>query len=252
MKYIAWDLDGVLVDTDKLHFEALNRALIEYGNRPISEEDHHRIYKGLPTRTKLEMMAKEGRLSGRPLAIDDAKQRHTLPAIMATVRPNSRVIKLVQYLRATGFQMGVCSNCVKQSVMALCNASDLTAFMRFTLSTEDVKKAKPDPEMYVLAASIFDIDPSDMIVVEDGEPGLVSAREAGCRVIAVAGPEEVGMGHLLQRILKESERPPKPRPVRKRDEEKEKTDRPERMAPRKDRKGREVVGGPDSDVDQET
>lgn len=250
-KFIAWDLDGVLVDTDKLHYEVLNRALTEYGIKPITEEEHHKTYKGLPTQIKLDMMAKEGRpIGGRAAVINEAKQRHTLPAILQTVTPNSRAIKLLQHLRANGFQMGVCSNCIKQSVSALCAKADLTAFMRFMLSTEDVKKGKPDPEMYIQAASIFGIDPGDMIVVEDGEPGKESARQAGCRLVEVDGPQEVGMGQLLTRIIEASKRPSKPKPARKPDEEK--TDRPERMAPREDRKGRKVVGGPDSDPDKKT
>jgi beta-phosphoglucomutase-like phosphatase (HAD superfamily) len=72
--------------------------------------------------------------------------------------------------------------------------------MDFMLSNEDVERAKPDPEMYVKAAHLWHIQPEQIVVVEDGEAGKQSARQAGCYLIEVAGPEDVEP-RLIHRIF---------------------------------------------------
>jgi len=55
IKVIIFDLDGVLVDTKKIHYEALNIALNKYGFSPVSLDDHNKIYDGLPTSEKIKL-----------------------------------------------------------------------------------------------------------------------------------------------------------------------------------------------------
>ena len=56
IKAIIFDLDGVLVDTKKIHFEALNIALEKHNFKKISFEDHVKIFDGLPTLEKLKIL----------------------------------------------------------------------------------------------------------------------------------------------------------------------------------------------------
>ena len=58
IKAIIFDLDGVLVDTKKIHFEALNEALEKHNFEKISFEDHVKIFDGLPTLEKLKILNK--------------------------------------------------------------------------------------------------------------------------------------------------------------------------------------------------
>ena len=63
IKAIIFDLDGVLVDTKFIHFEALNLALKKYKIREINYEDHIKIFDGLPTFEKLNIIAKKNKIS---------------------------------------------------------------------------------------------------------------------------------------------------------------------------------------------
>ena len=60
IKGLIFDLDGVLVNTKKIHYEALNIALLKVGYKEISYNDHLNIYDGLPTTRKLEILTKNG------------------------------------------------------------------------------------------------------------------------------------------------------------------------------------------------
>ena len=62
IKVIIFDLDGVLVDTKKIHFDALNMALKKYNFEEISFNDHTKVFDGLPTKEKLKILNKRQKL----------------------------------------------------------------------------------------------------------------------------------------------------------------------------------------------
>ena len=197
--YIAFDLDGCLWDSDKSHFDAVNIALATYGER-ISEEEHRTVFKGLPTRKKLSMLTGMGRLSAQVHEeVEHRKREATLLAIGQTLQRHE-VTALLLGLRASGWRMCCCSNSIRSTVQAVLLKMGILDCMDFVLSNEDVRMAKPAPEMYEKAARIFSIVPDSLVVVEDGEAGKRAARSAGCRLIEVAGPEEVNP-YLIHQIM---------------------------------------------------
>jgi beta-phosphoglucomutase-like phosphatase (HAD superfamily) len=91
------------------------------------------------------------------------------------------------------------SNAVRETVAAMLDRVGATGFLEFWLSNED-GNAKPAPDLYLLAAARFGVQAAHMIVVEDGDPGIVAATRAGCMVVAVDGPQYVTPA-LLPRIV---------------------------------------------------
>ena len=79
IKAIIFDLDGVLVETKEIHFEALNLALKKFGYNEISFEDHVKIFDGLPTNEKLKILNKKDKLPKEKFSIiKKYKQKITL------------------------------------------------------------------------------------------------------------------------------------------------------------------------------
>ena len=188
--YIAFDLDGCLFDSDVSHFDAVNIALAPYGER-ITEEEHQTTFKGLPTKRKLAMLTEMGRL---PLSAHADVERRKKDATLQTVEsvvPRPEVTALLIALKQADWQICCCSNSIRDTVQAVLLKMDIMEYMDFTLSNEDVDHAKPAPDIYRKAASIWHIDPWQMVVVEDGEAGKQAARQAGCQLIEVPGPEQV-------------------------------------------------------------
>ena len=200
-QHLAFDLDNCLVDTDEMHFTALNRALEPHGTQ-ITPGEHFDTYKALPTKVKLHMLASEERIvAGAIDAISASKQMLTIEAIEDTISPSTEVLSVLSDLIIGGYKMCLCSNCVPESVMALTLAAGIEPYFDFMLSTADVPdRPKPYPDMYVLAAEKFGICTHSLIVVEDGEPGVQAAKAAGCLVIKVDGPEDVTPMKLLPKI----------------------------------------------------
>ena len=198
--YISWDLDGVLFDSDLAHYLAVNEALEPYGER-ITEEEHLSTFKGLPTLRKCEMLTQMGRI---PLTahqdIARRKQQATLRAIERTVKPRPEVDALLLGLRECGWQQCCCSNSIRETVERVLLGMDISHNFDFYLSNEDVKNGKPAPEMFLKAASLYHINPMQLVAIEDAEAGRQAVLSAGCQLIAIDGPQDIKPS-LLHRII---------------------------------------------------
>jgi HAD superfamily hydrolase (TIGR01509 family) len=190
-KAILFDLDGVLVDATEWHYEALNRALGLFGFT-ITRYEHLSGYNGLPTRKKLEMLTVE---KGLPAAlhglINRVKQVYTREEILKHCWPVFDKEYMMSRLKQEGYRIAVCSNAIRSSVELMLDRSGLLGFCEFVISNEDVRKPKPDPEIYQLALARLGLAPAEVLIVEDAPHGVESARRAGAFVCRVAGFPEV-------------------------------------------------------------
>jgi beta-phosphoglucomutase len=201
IKAILFDMDGVLIDAKDWHYEALNRALNLVG-MPISRFDHLTTFDGLPTRKKLEFLSLERGLPVQLHAfINEMKQVYTMQIVHTRCKPRFVHQYALSTLRAHRYKMAVCSNSVRKSVETMMELSGLRSFLDLLVSNEDVQRAKPDPEMYVLAMERLGVTPSECLIVEDNENGIKAARAAGGHLLIVKDVKEVNARNLLRRIL---------------------------------------------------
>ena len=200
IRAIAFDMDGVLIEAKDWHYEALNRALRLFGFE-ISRYDHLTTFDGLPTRRKLELLSAEHNL---PHAlhgfINDMKQAYTMEIVASRCKPRFIHEYALSRLRAEGLLLAVCSNSVRSTIEVMMRHAALAPYLSFILSNEDVRRPKPDAEMYQLAAARFGCAPDEMLIVEDNEHGLRAARESGAHVMAVQRVEDVSYAAIAARI----------------------------------------------------
>lgn len=205
IKAIVFDMDGVLVDAKDWHYEALNRALNLYGKN-ISREEHLSVYDGLPTKKKLEMLSERHGFD-IPLhqVINDLKQMYTLDLVEVYCEPSTGHIEALSRLKEEGYRLGVASNSVRNSVETMMKRCELSEYLDVMLSNEDVKNAKPAPDIYLKAAEKLGVLPGECLVLEDNKNGIEAARAAGCHVLVVATTADVNYQNIkneLNRITK--------------------------------------------------
>jgi beta-phosphoglucomutase len=200
IKGILFDMDGVLVDAKDWHYESLNKALKLFGYE-ISRYDHLVTYDGLPTKVKLEMLSKE---KGLPPAlhsfIAEMKQKYTLEYAFNNCKPRFEHEFALSKLKADKYRLAVCSNAVRESVDIMMGKSNLLPYFEVVLSNQDIKKSKPDPEIYLVAAKKLGLKPEECMVVEDNEKGIKSAKAAGCPLMVVNSTTDVTYVNVKNRI----------------------------------------------------
>jgi len=192
IKLVLFDLDGVLVDTKDIHFEALNKAL---GDSPISEDEHLSIYDGMTTKDKLKHLGYSEEESQK---IFYDKQLHTYKEL-DSIEKNEDIIDLFLQLQKDGYEIGICSNAIKKTMVKCLSRIGVTDLCSFHLSADDVENGKPHPEIYWKAMSQAGVLPEETVIIEDSPTGLMAAHRSGANVIRVSSPNEVNVD-LVERI----------------------------------------------------
>lgn len=200
IKAVVFDMDGVLIDAKDWHYEALNRAL-EYFGYTISRADHLSTFDGLPTRRKLEMLSQErGLPRGLHGFLSDLKQQYTVDLVHLRCKPMFVHEYALSNLKARGYRLGLGSNSIRSTCLLMMEKSSLAGYLDVIVSNEDVKKAKPHPDIYLKAAEELGLDPGECLVVEDNDNGIKAAEAAGCPLLVVNSVHDVQLDRILQAI----------------------------------------------------
>jgi HAD superfamily hydrolase (TIGR01509 family) len=180
LKAILWDNDGVLVDTEKLYFQAgrerVEKEGVELTTDKFIEQSLKKgmsVFDVLPNqdleyidRLRVERDARYSELLHTELEVIDGA-RETLVALQGRVR------------------MGVVTGAHREHFDIIHSQTHMLPFFEFVLAREDYEKSKPDPDAYLTAMRLHGLKPEECIVVEDSERGCKAAADAGLRVFVV-------------------------------------------------------------------
>ena len=196
-KLVIFDLDGVLIDSREIHYEALNAALekIDY-KYVINRNEHLSLYDGLSTTKKLEMLAKN---KGLPAEYNNQvwtdKQKATL-SIFNNLQRDFRLIEYFSKLKDQGYQISVASNSIRNTVKLVLIRLGVLEFVDYYVSNEDVKRTKPFPEMYWRCMTACNALPKDTVIIEDSHIGRQGAVDSGAHLIPVENRFDLTMSKI--------------------------------------------------------
>ncbi len=201
IKLIVFDLDGVLVETKQLHYDALNKALSDVDVKcVISFEEHLSKYDGLSTRKKLDLLSKEKGLS----VIEHnniwlRKQNYTSQMIRA-LKPDNRIANILERLKKDGYKLAVASNSIRETVKITLLKLGFLEHIDFYLSNEDVKYPKPSPELYLKSMIEAGVSPKETLIIEDSVIGRTAANESGSYLMGINNPDDVIYDNIINYI----------------------------------------------------
>ncbi len=205
---IIFDMDGVLIEAKEWHYHALNRSLELFGYT-ISRAEHLSTFDGLPTSKKLEMLSIEKNLPrGLHKFLNEMKQQYTVEQVHMNCKPIFVHEYTLSKLQAAGYKLGLASNSIKSTVNLMMVKSNLANYLDVMLSNQDVSKPKPDPDMYLKAASKLGVSPQACLVLEDNINGIRAAEAAGCNVLVVQNVLEVTFDRIedaIERVERRAE-----------------------------------------------
>jgi HAD superfamily hydrolase (TIGR01509 family) len=200
-KLIIFDLDGVLIDSRELHYDALNAALEKVGKQyVISREEHLSLYDGLNTTKKLKMLTEKKQL---PVSDYDKIWEDKQQATFNLVRGFTKQYLLqtiFRKIKSRGYKIAVASNSIRETVKLSLLSIGIMDEVDYFVSNEDVSRTKPFPEMYWKCMTALNCIPKNTIIVEDSHIGRQGALDSGAHLLAVENSNEVNSEHMLQRI----------------------------------------------------
>lgn len=192
IKAILADLDGTLVNACDWHYIALNKALQEVAGTVISRTEHDSAFNGLPTRDKMAIMIRQGRVRPEDVErINQRKQELTVETIEENARPDDVKILLYKFLKERGLEVACVTNCSRPTAELMLEKTGQLGYMKFLVCNEDVRNPKPHPEPFIRAMIRLGHEPQEYLVIEDSERGIRAANLTGAEVMHVMDANEV-------------------------------------------------------------
>lgn len=188
---VFWDNDGVLVDTERLFYEA---------NRQILAE--HDIQLDWPTFVDISLRRGERLLAladhlfpdgGHQVLLQRRNERYSDMLRQATPEQLCRpgIMDVLHHFHGR-IKMGIVSSCRREHFNLIHRRTGILPLMDFIINMEDCPVTKPDPYPYRLALSRAGVEPAEAVAIEDAERGVISARGANIDVIALTAPVATG------------------------------------------------------------
>jgi beta-phosphoglucomutase len=180
---ILFDFNGVIIDDEPQHCEALIATLQEEGFA-LDRETYYREYLGFDDRECFRFsFARMGRPADEPALRDaiERKNAHYERAIRDSLRLVPGAEDFIETAALDAFQLAIVSGALRREVELVLDLAGLRAHFSEIIAAEDVTACKPDPQGYRRALAALDIAPHRSVVVEDSLPGLAAARAAGLR-----------------------------------------------------------------------
>lgn len=185
VRAVLWDMDGTLIDSEEFHWISWRDTMANEG-MPITHEQFLSSF-GQRNDSIVPRWLGPASTPERIEKISSAKEELYRDLIRKHgVAPLPGVATWVRRLHEQGWHQAIASAAPRPNIDVVLEALSAGHYFQGIVSAEDVHKGKPDPEVYLIAASRVGASPSRSIVVEDAAAGVEGARSAGMRSIGIS------------------------------------------------------------------
>jgi beta-phosphoglucomutase len=197
LKAAIWDLDGTLVDTAELHFQAWKEICREHG-RDFTRADFQATF-GQRNPEIIRKLFGERFNDQEIAALGDRKEILYRAAAAKGVVLLPGVQHLIEELHQDGFVQAIASSAPHANLELILRLTGIERFFTAVVGMEDTQRGKPDPQVFLVAAQRLGVAPALCVVFEDAVAGVQAARAAGMKCVAVRS-----VGHHSEASLRQA------------------------------------------------
>jgi HAD superfamily hydrolase (TIGR01509 family) len=214
LRAVIFDFDGVITDSEVLHFRAFNEVLGPLGVK-IESRDYYSNYLGFTDLDCFKTLREEGKLSIELEAIDELIEKKN-EVFTHLAETEGSIIEgvggFLSKLCDNNIPMAICSGALGVEIAMILEDAGLKKYFEVIVAADHVKRGKPDPEGFLLTLKRLnkkhtpEIKPGDCVVIEDARWGLQAATAAGMHTVAITNsydakdlmPSEKIISHLSE------------------------------------------------------
>ena len=194
-KGIIFDMDGTLFDTEKVYQIGWAESAKEFGH--IYNPEFHKSAcgtNGEDTRNCVRRYYPD--IDPEAYIQACRKKVHHLLTISVPEKPG--VHEILEFVKDKGLKIALASSSQPNIIANNLKKTNTEQYFEAIVSGSDVEKGKPAPDIFIRAAQLLDLDPSDCYVIEDGKNGVLAGVSAGCTTIMI--PDLVKPDQELRRL----------------------------------------------------
>ena len=183
---VIFDMDGVLIDSEPLHLEALNQVLAPLGHQATAAENEQ--FWGMTSQECWQVLTDRYALTGNLADYLSQYDECLLRILQRPVVPMPGARDVLARLRQNGVRVALASASKKVWVDATLSALRLREFFEVVVCGDEVEHGKPSPDVFLLAATRLGVPPERCVVIEDAPNGILAAKRAGMTAILLRTP----------------------------------------------------------------
>ncbi len=187
MKAVIFDMDGVLVDSEPLHYESDVAMLDRLGIR--APEGYLDRFVGVTNPVMWAEIAREFAVEKDVEEILNAQLSLKLKLLKkADLKPVDGIPELLAEIRKARLPVAVASSSSAIFIKEVLSRIGVARFIDAYVSGENVKRSKPEPDVYLKAAESVGVDPAFCVAIEDSKNGAIAANRAGMKCVGYRNP----------------------------------------------------------------
>lgn len=183
---VIFDLDGVLIDSGPVHRESWRALGAELGVE-VNDRAVGAVF-GRQNRDIVPILFGDDRTPEEVRRLGGRKEELYRDLVRGKVPASEGAVELVRHYQAGGYQLAIGSSTPRANIDLALGEMGIAELFGVIVSSEDVSVGKPDPTVFLTAASRLGVSPGDCLVIEDAPAGVEAGKAAGMVVVALAGP----------------------------------------------------------------
>lgn len=187
---VIFDMDGVLIDSEPVWQDVEKVFYLQQYGLTLVDADFT-AFTGMPVMVFLRRLHEKHQLPAHNLPlIHDTIVERVAEKIRQQPRPMPGIFELLDELHRRNIAMSVASSSPLRQIDNVLDTLNIRHYFQAAISAETLAHGKPHPEIFLNAAAMMDADPASCLVIEDSLNGLIAAKAAGMRALALPAPHQ--------------------------------------------------------------
>lgn len=184
-----FDMNGVIINDERFHQYSWKELCKKWGKNLTEEQFEKEVFGRREKETFSFLLGRD--IQEQELgALSDERTQIVMDVFGDQIKPVPGITAFLQQLAAAGIPIGLATSSRKPYMNYILDTFELQSYFSAIVSGEDCSRGKPDPEIYLKAASLLNVDPKTCIAFEDSLSGIASARSAGMKVVGIATTQD--------------------------------------------------------------
>lgn len=179
---VIFDMDGVIIDSEPIHFMSDKMTMLDYGFELTDQELHK--YVGISNPIMWEEMREQ---YGMVATVEELlhKQMYYKKLLFGDreIQSIEGIENLLKILKDSDIRIGLASSSPRGFIELILSNLGIIEYFAVVVSGEEVERSKPAPDIFLKAAELLKVNPSNCIVIEDSRNGVKAAKDAGMKCI---------------------------------------------------------------------
>lgn len=185
IKAIIFDMNGVIVNDERIHQEAWKEWCALHGFT-LTEEQFSEFVFGRTEKDVFSMLHKREISKEELEQFSNERVDVAIRIFQPKLEANPGFLSFVQYLVSHNMKLAIATSSRNRYSNFIVDSLNLRQYFPVIITAEDITNGKPDPQIYQMAASRLNVDPTECLVFEDTHSGIQSAKNANMKVVAIA------------------------------------------------------------------